>query len=130
MPMTPTRFARAAAITSRGLAGPSKNLRPPGESSRFAMHCTAAGAGLSPRSLMIVSGWPMPRQSPGADDPLADKALEDRPDIIDKGAVKRHALGGVGPAGEMTGVGHDIRVQEEQVEARQAQPAQTVFDRA
>ena len=58
--MTPTPVARAAAITARGLAGPSKNFRPPGESSRLAMHCTAAGAGLSPSTLMSVSGWPMP----------------------------------------------------------------------
>ena len=58
--MIPTPLARASAITARGLAGPSKNFSPPGESSRLAMHCTAAGPGVSPRSRMIVSGWPMP----------------------------------------------------------------------
>ena len=58
--MTPTPFARAAAITARGLAGPSKNFRPPGESSRLAMHCTAAGLGSSASASMIASGWPIP----------------------------------------------------------------------
>jgi len=56
----PTPAARAAAITARGLAGPSKNFSPPGESSRLAMHCTAAGAGCSPSTLISVSGSPMP----------------------------------------------------------------------
>ena len=51
-----TPFARAAAMTARGLAGPSKNFSPPGESNKLAMHCTADGAGRSPSSLMIVSG--------------------------------------------------------------------------
>lgn len=53
-----SRFADPRGV--HALSRRRKNLRPPGESSRFAMHCTAAGAGLSPRSLMIVSGWPMP----------------------------------------------------------------------
>jgi aryl-alcohol dehydrogenase-like predicted oxidoreductase len=56
IPITPTPRARAAVIIARGFAGPWKNFRPPGESSRLAMHCTAAGAGRSPRSSMIVSG--------------------------------------------------------------------------
>jgi hypothetical protein len=36
----------------------------------------------------------------------------------------------VGSARNVGSIRHDIRVQEEQVEARQPQPAQTVFDRA
>jgi hypothetical protein len=47
-------------MTARGFAGPSKNFSPPGESSRFAMHCAAPGTGRSANSLMIVSGWPIP----------------------------------------------------------------------
>src|SRR5690349_21615552 len=49
--------------------------------------------------------------------------------MVDKGAVKRHALGGVGSPGDVISVGYDIRMQKEQIEPRQLQSFQTVFDR-
>jgi hypothetical protein len=88
------------------------------------MHCTAAGAA-DDRVRMADAG-----EAPGADDALADEALEHRPDMVDKGRVWGHAGGGVGPAGQMRRVGHDVRVQEKHIEPRQAQPLEASLDRA
>src|ERR1044071_1157912 len=49
--------------------------------------------------------------------------------MVGKGAVKRHALGGVGPPDDVISVGHDIRMQKEQIEPRQSQSFQTALDR-
>jgi hypothetical protein len=62
-------------------------------------------------------------------DPFVNQPLERRPDVVDKRSVQRHALGGIGPAGDVIGVGNDIRVQEEEIEPRQPQPSQTALDR-
>ena len=60
MPITATPFSLAAAMISRGFAGPSKNFSPPGESSKLAMTCTAEGFGASASTFKIASGWPIP----------------------------------------------------------------------
>ncbi len=128
--MTPTPAARAAAITARGLAGPSKNLRPPGESKRLAMHCTAAGAGVSPRSRMIVSGWPMPVRPQAPMTPSLDEPLEQRPDVPDKGLVEGHPARRVRAAGDVRRIGNHVRVQKKEVKPRQSQPFEAALDRA
>src|SRR5271169_3889076 len=73
---------------------------------------------------------PDPGQTPGADQALSDELFEDGSDIGDKGLVERHAAGGVGPARDVLRIGHDIRMKEEQVEPRQAQPLEAAFDRS
>ncbi len=58
MPITPTPRPAAVAMISRGRAGPSQRCIPPGESSRFVMHCATAGAAGPARTSRTASGNP------------------------------------------------------------------------
>ncbi len=58
--MTPQPAALAAAMISRGRAGPPKRLRPPALSIRLAIACTTAGLVGSASAASTPSGWPMP----------------------------------------------------------------------
>src|SRR5215469_9621141 len=102
IPITPTSLARAAAIMARGFAGPRKNFSPPGESSRLAMHCTAAGAGRSLSRLMMMSGWPMPVAPSGlvAETRRRRKASRDLTDSL-RERTGNHALEIVAEAEEL-----------------------------
>ena len=118
MPITPTSLARAAAITARGFAGPSKNFRPPGEIEQVgdALHRgrrRAFAQQLDDRVGMADAG-----QAPGADQALVDKALEQRAHMRStKIGVGRHTAGGVrAGAGDEALVRDDVGMQEEQVE--------------
>ena len=121
--MMPTPFARAAAMISRGLAGPSKNFSAPGEFEQIgdALHrrrCGGVADKPNDRVGMADAG-----HSPGADQPLGDQLVKDRADMRGKRLVERHPRGGVGPTFTMDRIGHDIGMQEEQIEMRQSQPA-------
>ena len=117
-------------MIARGLAGPSKNLRPPGEFEQI-------GDALHRRRRRRFANQPDDRvrmadtgQPPGADQALAHQPLEHRADMGDEGRISDHPLGGAGPLHNMVRIGYDIRMQEEQIEPLEAQPAQAARDRA
>src|SRR4051794_14291692 len=68
-------------------------------------------------------------QPPGPDQSLGNQPLEHRADVCDEDRVGSHAAGGVAPSEHERLVRHDVGVQEEQVEPRQAQALQAGFDR-
>jgi hypothetical protein len=68
-------------------------------------------------------------QAPRADQSLGDQPFKNRADMFDKGSVKRHPQSGGGPSRTIVRIGYDIRMQEEQIETIEAQPAQASFDR-
>ena len=70
-----------------------------------------------------------PREAPGADEALADEALEERAYMRDEGLVERHARSGVGPALDEAPVRHDVRMQEEEVEPGELEAFQARLDR-
>ena len=59
-PMTPTPLAWATAMTSRGRRARPVPFISPGESSRLAMACTAAGRGPAESASMVAAAWLMP----------------------------------------------------------------------
>ncbi len=117
-------------MIARGFAGPWKNFSAPGESSRLAMHCTAAGAGRSLSSRMMVSGWPMPVRPQAPINPSATSFSNTGRTWADEHRIGRHAAAGVAPFRRERRVRHDVGVQEEQVQPGQAQALQAALDRA
>ena len=127
--MTPTPLPRAAAITERGFAGPSKKLQRAGRVEQIgdALHRRRSRASAQdPDDRVRVTDA---CYTPGADQPLANQLFKSGPNLGDKGVVWGHAVGGVGPARDMPGIRHHVRMEEEQVEPRQAQSLQAAFDR-
>jgi hypothetical protein len=50
-------------------------------------------------------------QAPPTDQTFANQSLENRPDMLDKGFVGRHAAGGIGPLRDVALVGRHVRVE-------------------
>ena len=94
------------------------------------MHCTAAGAGCLAEQPDDHVRMADAGQAPRADQSLGDQPFKNRADMFDKRSVKRHPHGGGGPSRTVVRIGYDIRMQEEQIEPIEAQPAQASFDRA
>src|SRR5215471_14135613 len=68
-------------------------------------------------------------QTPGTNQTLADQPLEKRADMLDKSRIERHAASSVRPLRYMTLVRDHIRMEKEQIEARQSQASEASFDR-
>src|SRR5262249_6133368 len=68
-------------------------------------------------------------QTPGTNQALTDQPLEDWADMLDKSCIERHAASGVGPLRYMILVGDHVRMEKKQIEARQSQAPEALFNR-